>query len=1040
MKSTVFLLIAVCVVASETDAAPRPVEHIHKDQHVVISFDFFDRCSNYPSLEECKRPVPKPDKVTVKNAPYAGLVAKDMQWFFKDEVTYFKDQHTVKVAIRLAHDPMRATRRHVVMKKLNSSEFLQYEEIEKTDVDAKCSQKKHIILRCESSAPPVDSNTEEIMKLEDPGNVLKPGVVGLSLIEQELHSHIRQHFIAGFGRILLDADSALEILGRSNGVYIDNLNIDKPVAQLFAATEKKVEGNIKSNKIFDQLQNAPGFNSKSLGKKFALNVPIKTGDSKQPKCLYGTPDVQRKNGLLRWPGFNRCEKHKIATKVIPPVVPRRLLGAAVAKSLKQGAKTAQNPAIVGTKKAAAAKKLIKLARKAAQKQTLHVSKKTAVFKAISDKAVAKNAGKKETPVAGDNTTVNKEFVKVVGQKATKIFGMNTKKVVKAAIGKKATLALKKSAKAAVKMSKKSAHIVAKSVTKLLKISQTNTHDGSDSGDDSFSETDDEELETLFSDHDTQYLLAEIDKKMAEVNFFGLGTSEKDGEPKARARGGFVQTSTGCKFADWTTRHSQNNFSEFTQTGPPYYRTPLSSSCVNMEKEVVTRTYGVMKVLINTHMKSLDDIGAIIMQGVDDCADMEKKMTTIIDVLGALNIPLTMMGFLPAPFGAAFKTFKDVLANLKSKLIPVRDKVKSVNAKLTEYQVRSRTCSLREKQDKLADYMINASYYESRAVAYMLHADSICPNVNTLHLLCNEVGKYHKIFNDAVALAKSKLDNVISIFKVPIDFLNLIRSFLSNPIAIAMTQFFSFIGSLLQPFTDLLKRVISVTVPIPGIAYKQVCATVHYPCGVKICGGWFKYPCGVNMCSKSGCVDVPYPTVSMKSFSFTVADIIQGILSVLGIIMDALMAAVKSIIPGLPNLSINIPGLEFPHFDLPSIALFDINFPSFPLPNIQFPFQIPTQGDVCNFIDSQITSVTQAVVGAGAVIQAQNEAVAAAERQAAADKAAAERKAAADSAAAQKVADEARAAAQKAAASAAAQVAAHMAKVHQSLQKSFRRFG
>ena len=104
-------------------------------------------------------------------------------------------------------------------------------------------------------------------------------------------------------------------------------------------------------------------------------------------------------------------------------------------------------------------------------------------------------------------------------------------------------------------------------------------------------------------------------------------------------------------------------------------------------------------------------------------------------------------------------------------------------------------------------------------------------------------------------------------------------------------------------------------------------TIWYPCGVKWCRGcariwcgggcscgwrgcrcwsnychvcWW-YPCGVKWCNYRLCVRIWYPWIRMTRFCFSVMDIITGILSVLGIVMDALFAVLRGLIPGLPNL-------------------------------------------------------------------------------------------------------------------------------------------
>ena len=85
---------------------------------------------------------------------------------------------------------------------------------------------------------------------------------------------------------------------------------------------------------------------------------------------------------------------------------------------------------------------------------------------------------------------------------------------------------------------------------------------------------------------------------------------------------------------------------------------------------------------------------------------------------------------------------------------------------------------------------------------------------------------------------------------------------------------------------------------------------------------------MHWCSYRACVWVGYPTITWKYFSFRVLDIIRGALSVLNIVVDALMSLLKSLIPGLPSLNFNFPGLP-EAFDL-SILTDILNFR---LPNV-----------------------------------------------------------------------------------------------------------
>ena len=163
-----------------------------------------------------------------------------------------------------------------------------------------------------------------------------------------------------------------------------------------------------------------------------------------------------------------------------------------------------------------------------------------------------------------------------------------------------------------------------------------------------------------------------------------------------------------------------------------------------------------------------------------------------------------------------------------------------------------------------------------------------------------------------------------------DYLSGIDVLLHNSIYIAVTTFFNAIYNALKPFINLLYRRIGVSVPIPGWATKRVCTTIRYPCGTRWCRsesggcvvqlealgwGWklscrsrycnVSYPCGLLVLIPGLCLgrlSHDHGSTSPRPRHH------QGALSVLNIVVDALMSLLKSLIPGLPSLNFNFPGL------------------------------------------------------------------------------------------------------------------------------------
>ena len=92
--------------------------------------------------------------------------------------------------IRLAHDPMRDIRRHVIMKSIDGKKFLQFEEVEKFAELTSGSGRQYRFIRCVSEEPEHDSEAEQILKLSAPSKLLKKRV---PQVEKVFSAHIRNN-------------------------------------------------------------------------------------------------------------------------------------------------------------------------------------------------------------------------------------------------------------------------------------------------------------------------------------------------------------------------------------------------------------------------------------------------------------------------------------------------------------------------------------------------------------------------------------------------------------------------------------------------------------------------------------------------------------------------------------------------------------------------------------------------------------------------------------------------------------------------------
>jgi hypothetical protein len=111
-NQTVYTSEGSCVLASNMNGT-------------VVTFDFMDACTNYPTLDYCSTTV-EADEI-----PYAGTVLQQRTWYFKDQVTLTyievsgldKIEHGWQIYITsyFGHDQEKHRSRTVSLRKKSSS-------------------------------------------------------------------------------------------------------------------------------------------------------------------------------------------------------------------------------------------------------------------------------------------------------------------------------------------------------------------------------------------------------------------------------------------------------------------------------------------------------------------------------------------------------------------------------------------------------------------------------------------------------------------------------------------------------------------------------------------------------------------------------------------------------------------------------------------------------------------------------------------------------------------------------------------------------
>jgi len=163
----------------------------------------------------------------------------------------------------------------------------------------------------------------------------------------------------------------------------------------------------------------------------------------------------------------------------------------------------------------------------------------------------------------------------------------------------------------------------------------------------------------------------------------------------------------------------------------------------------------------------------------------------------------------------------------------------------------------------------------------------------------------KNYLDTILIPVRSLRVTLETFGNILGLLNIFMSVLDLGVLDLLSGIFNTLGTFLN-------MKLGVWVPIPYCRTYQSCTWVTWPCGVNWCSCCWgaSYPCGTAWCGGNACVTLPDCGITMTYFSFSIQQIIDGAMSVLGIVTDALNSAMKAVLDGLGIKipTINIPGL------------------------------------------------------------------------------------------------------------------------------------
>lgn len=864
-------------------------------QHFELQYTFKDSCSNYMHLSRCGIPVPMSPDGNVESlqmeTPYYGTVPVEGFWYFEDIVKYEKDKETMKITITYGHDRFSSTRNHVIMMSADGMRYLEYDELfDGVDV-------QHT--NCATIPPSVVPNPIGRRRLQ--AHAPLPGDERLTQHEVTFHRLVRQK-LAGFGHVHVQLQD--EHAHMNTGVGIERRN-QAPVkrrhlfgeddvvdlafeAELNAANEEMMQADIElevpemsghgfvcfkpGEEELGQLLNESTSAFNTTGACFATESESVNADFRAPSSILGEPKLTVVDGLIKWPSVGQC----VVRPGYSPIAERARMddGFGVDDEDNQGRRLSegQQDSIAHTTEGG---------RRLAEDLAEHMQKLSAVSKVLQkpdmfeqppSPAFADKMNGNDKPSNGSSSSRQLLFVGAAWDFYT--FGLG---------------------KAAAETMKTTCHYYSR------------------------------------WDMDTESHLANL----------------------------FWPSKLGLADLDWSWAKTGILFAPtWNEVGFPAAK---SDDCKGMRNTLITKMYQDFDGMIRTGaMKKIDTATTIIGVSIEVLQQLEESARTISAAMDLLDLPLGLMGKVPyaGPFITAFKVL--LKSTNTAVMKPFKTNMQTINYKIKTTSVEKTVCSLSFNNYRIAYQTIQVSNFLNLAVRQLLTVDNICKEVsgegarktnNVIQGTCKDLNTVFQPIAVAVQSFASSIQTASSAINKFADVVKKGVNFANSKLWEVLKSFFGKIAKGLQPMMDVLERRMCYPIPRVTLVERTTCALVSFPCGQHTCTKSVKvpcarcktcsrkiagrrrrwkcpgsrdqtisYPCGVKMCTRTECVSVNVPVVTSVYRCFSVADIINGALSLVDLILDKLMELVEQIVPPLPSLAFNIPAIPDFNLDLPNFGI------------------------------------------------------------------------------------------------------------------------
>ena len=356
--------------------------------------------------------------------------------------------------------------------------------------------------------------------------------------------------------------------------------------------------------------------------------------------------------------------------------------------------------------------------------------------------------------------------------------------------------------------------------------------------------------------------------------------------------------------------------------------------------------------------------------IDTALSVSSDVQSVLSIMENINYvmkPVTMIISKIPYIGPLFKGFAQIYdMTVKNVITPPNNKLKTINDKINSKQIKKKLNKFIETTDNLMLVLDAAGWTYHDFVVALQIVDKYCPALKTGSV---NVNNWDSTVGSQVCLSiKNLLDPIVTeLNNLTVQINSLLAGL--NDIASFLSQLLSFSGSIdmnlfntinviLNVINSFLDRRIEMCFPIDPCWWSYwVCSSIRYPCGIKKCR-WF--PCGIKWCSYDFCWEIRIPYLCLRCFSFTIRQIIDGVMSLLSWIEDIFNTVVEGLAKalGISFPTISIPGLPSLNF-LDNIfnyfnSLFDYSLMDF---NIDWNARLvnPLKG-VCALLKSVIMEI------------------------------------------------------------------------------------